>query len=236
MNKCTMSIVSKVGHIYYNKPNQGNWWACCAATLGLLLSHSASVTTTSALMSSASPSGRRGWGRGGGGGVRDTDSKHTEREREGERRDGCCLLWHTRASLSNSGRTERASFPHPLQENKTTFSFEWIIEDLARFYIIQHNHSLRHCRGPWVAGTERGSGVKAEGSFSTRDSDHGSNGGGGVSARWVQIPFQCLHTSSLECCSQLYICPRSNGSSFLLNCLWLVDYQNILEIEACEKE
>lgn len=29
---------------------------------------------------------------GRGGGVRDTDSKHTEREREGERRDGCCLL------------------------------------------------------------------------------------------------------------------------------------------------
>lgn len=95
------------------------------------------------------------------GGSRDADSKHAERERERETRWVLPPLTHThtRASLSSSSsRTERASFPHPLQENKTAFSFQWIIEDLARFYVIQHNQRLRHRRGTWAAGTQRGSG------------------------------------------------------------------------------
>ena len=167
---------------------------------------------------------RQGWWgqphhQGGGGeerGVRDTDSKYTERgiERERDRQKRWVLppLTHTHASLGNSGRTGRASVAHPLQETNPTLSAEWIIKHLARFYIIQRNQSLRHCGGTRAAGSKGGSGAKTEGSFSTRDSDHGSNGGGGVSARWVQIAFQHLHTSknvaplTEQPCSETVIC------------------------------
>lgn len=142
MNKCTMSIPSKVGHIHNNKPIRGiddpavllHRGLCCHTQPPSPLRHSWW----------AQPHHQGGGGEDGGW---ETQTASTQREKERERRDGCCLLWHTHASLSNSGRTERASFPHPLQESKSAFSFEWIIEALARLYISQHNQSLRHCRG-----------------------------------------------------------------------------------------
>lgn len=201
INKCTMSIPRKVGDIHNNEPNQRNWWPCCAATPGLLLSRSASVTTTSELMRSASPPGRRGWGQGEG--LRDTDSKHSERGKERERRDGCCLLWHTLTHhwVTAAGRREHPSLIL-FRKTRAAFLFSELLKISPGSTLF---NTIRAWDAAEVRGTERGSGVKAEGSFSTRDSDHGSNGGGGVSARWVQIPFQYAHTSSLKCFSPLVL-------------------------------
>lgn len=141
-----------------------------------------------------------------GGGGRETQTASTQREKERERRDGCCLLWHTHTlahhwAAAAAGRREHPSL---ILFRKTRPPF--LLSELLK---ISPGSTLFNTIRGWDTAEERGQqepSVEAEGSFSTRDSDHGSNGGGGVSARWVQNPFQYLHTSSLNCCSQPHLC------------------------------
>lgn len=163
--------------------------------------------------------GVRRWGR------RETQTASTRGERK--RRDGCCLLWHTLTHhrVTAAGRREHPSIRHPLQQSKATFFFlvnYWRSVHALHYSTQSEPETLQRYAGG--CNQERRSGVTAEGSFSTRDSDHGSNGGGGFPARWVQHPFDS-HTSSLKCCSPSFIYCLSNGAVFarlLFGHLWLV--------------
>lgn len=161
------------------------------------------------------------------GGERHRQQAHSERKRE--RETGWVLppLTHTRASLSNSGRTERASFPHPLQENKTAFSFEWIIQALARLYIIQHNQSLRHCRGrtePSVEAVWKQKDPSAPGTATMAPMvEEGSQFGESRS------PFNTFTHPALNVALNP-VCCRSNGAALFLNCYLCICGSLIVEI------
>lgn len=175
--------------------NQGNWQPCCAATPGLLISQPASVTTASALMSSALPVGR------GGGGVGeqwvgDRETKYGEREREEEgRRNGVLPpLRHTHASQSNSSRA-RTEHPSILLLRKTRLPFQLLKPRVLLNTIKAEQIHCTSASGERVRPQTRELGVKTDGPISTSDSDHGSNGGGRSSARWVQTVFDSARSS-----------------------------------------
>lgn len=93
---------------------------------------------------------------------------------------------------------------------------------------------MRHCRGTWAAGTRRGSGVK--GSFSTRDSDMAPMVEEGTQLGESRSPFSTLTHPALKGVRPVFVVVLMEPA-LVLNCyLWLFDFRNILEIEACEKE
>lgn len=150
-------------------------------------------------MSSALPAGR-------GGRSRWTEAERETEEtrgREGEREadeTGCCRLWdaltHHRATAAGRGQSippsfspgEQGCFFQLLKPYKTPCIIEQNqSRGIAEIYCIYDTgRASREESAAWKRTDRFSTSGSTSDRFSTSDSDHGSNGGGRSSARWVR--------------------------------------------------
>ena len=154
-------------------------------------------------MSSALPAGR------GGEWERDRENERREREREREKKRGVAACETHSRITEQQGRGQSIPPSHSLGEKKQgcrfcfvsyCFFFCKLLKPSKERTCIIKTQSQPTYRGDRVRSEQREekrraqSGKRTERVFSTSDSGHGSDSGGGSSARWVQTLLHVFTT------------------------------------------